>query len=299
MVVVPHNQNKDKALDIYNVRDGALIKRLVGHSNTVLSAIWCADGSKIISSDLGGNIKVWNVSTGGEILSIKGQKNADVRVHHATPTKAIGNSDSVLKVWDIVSGKELMSIMDYNKGITISSDGRYFAAGFKDYTMRVYPINGGEPVFTIGNKAKSDNDFEADGFTPLAFKDANTILASRNRTISDAGHRNIGELVTVDISSGKITTLQSPLRVSDAAYSADGKKIISTSMKPSLGNSATSALFIRILDAETGAIVSKIAMSTPNIWGIDVSSTENKIAAFCSTLVPKKFEYSVCFWEFE
>jgi len=290
MVVAPHYQNK--ALDIYNVMDGTLIKRLAGHSSTVLSAIWCADGSKIVSSDLGGTIKIWNTSTGGEILSIQGQKNTNTRVLAATQdgTNVVGFSDSVLKVWNIVNGKEQVSINGYEEGIAVSPDGQYFAAGFKD-SMRVYPINGGEPVFTIGEHSSKANAYTHDIFTPLAFKDNKTILASRSRTTTE--HQNIIGLVTVDIDSGEIVTLQNPLSVSQAAYSADGKKIISTS--------ASSVRFSRILDVKTGVIVSKIALRVPNLWGIifDVSPTENKIAALYTSLVSKKFEYSVCFWEFE
>ena len=264
LLVIPNG----KALEIYNVRDGTLVKTLAGHSKDVTAGTWSRDGAKIISGDEGGTVKIWDAAAGSEIRSIGGQK-GNVSALEATPdgTKFVGSSGNILKVWDIASGTELVSINDFalnnaeSISIPISPNGRYFAALFKD-SMRVYPINGGKPVFAI-ERGKIPY---IDVFAPLAFQDDNTLLAYRSG-------REVSGLAAVDISSGEVT-MKNPARFYRAVYSTGGERIIT------LGGG--SICFIRIVDAETGGPVTKLTPPLSNytsyIKAFDVSPAENTIA---------------------
>jgi len=266
MIVIPNQ----KSLEIYNVQNSGLINTLTGHSKTVQRAQWSADGTKIVSSDDNGTIKVWDASSGKEIISIAGKKSAQSLYITPDGSKIICNHGNTLKVWDITNGRELLSIENLiNKtglslmdrlgnfisgGIAISPDSQYFAAQFKEGT-RVYPVNGGEPILIRGS--------------PRVFKDNHTLLVDIEE-----------EAVLIDIRSGAITNKNLPVLGTGAVFSADNTKII------------TRSYGIRIIDAETGNIIAKFTNPRADIQTFAVSP-HNKIAAYSF------WDRIIYFWDFE
>ena len=62
----------DKTIGVWRVSSGELIKTLTGHSDSVLSVVFSADGEYLASGSSDKTIGVWRVSSGERIKTLKG-----------------------------------------------------------------------------------------------------------------------------------------------------------------------------------------------------------------------------------
>jgi len=272
MVVISNN----KSVEIYGVKSGALVKQLKGHAAMVRACTWSPDGTKIISGDGKGIIKIWDASSGAEIKSITGK--GYVSRLKVTPdgTKIIGNRVNgvspmqPITAWDINSGVELFSIKNNLRDavngreipFAVSRDGKYFAAMFETgkstqrRRMQVYSMDDQKQIYESENTVR-----------PLAFIDSNTLITYYNGT---------KELALLNIPSNTSTRIQQKDSfIQSADLSFDGKKIILF-----CGGARN---FVRIVDVGTGNtdLTFSIASSSnylPYILATAVSPVENKLA---------------------
>ncbi|MDR2716554.1 MAG: hypothetical protein LBB89_00615 [Treponema sp.] len=281
--------NYKNILYIYNVNDGMLVKTLTGHSKEVTTGLWSPDGTKIISGDQSGAIIIWDVSSGSEVRSIRGNKGpvsfAGLKI---TPdgAKILGNGGDILKIWDINDGSELfVSEKIYRWGansfFTLSPDGQYFAATFDDNTLRVYSINGGLPIFRIAGEKRTR-------YFPFEFIDGNTLIAVYCEPIRIYSNP---EQVSIDIKSNRTTKFESEYipRTNLSNYNYDGSKVFSQKTTVA-GNGIY--YFIQAADAKTGDTVSAFSSPRVDIISFDVSPVENKVAGFTHG------EGKIRFWDF-
>ncbi len=60
-----------------------------------------------------------------------------------------GSGDNTLKLWDLESGAELMTLAGHTSfvaAVALSSDGRRALSGSYDTTLKVWDVDAGEPV---------------------------------------------------------------------------------------------------------------------------------------------------------
>jgi len=233
MLLIPNK----KFIEIYNVTDGSLVKSLSGHSRNTMGGVWNQDGTKIVSGDEGGTIKIWDVISGREIKSISGKGRIDVLKLTNDGSYIIGNTGDTIKILDITSGIEVFSINKYFSWvplIALSPNSQYFSANFDDDgTTRVYPIKGGEPIFRIGDKRNR--------FYPLSFQDNDNLLVNK-----------AGQTIGVDlININSKTSIQKYSRtVPNIIYSSDRK--IFFSWVGTMGGGSGLYSYVQMVDTQTG-----------------------------------------------
>ncbi len=89
-------------------REGKLLK---GHEDTVSSVVFSPDGQQVISGDRGGVIKVWEVATGKEKLSLKKQAGGVGKLAVSPDGRRLvaALGDKSVRVWDFGTGKEVLT----------------------------------------------------------------------------------------------------------------------------------------------------------------------------------------------
>jgi WD40 repeat protein len=61
---------------VWDVKTGAEVLTLKGHTGFVISASWSPDGSRLVTGSEDQTAKVWDAKTGAEVLTLKGHINA-------------------------------------------------------------------------------------------------------------------------------------------------------------------------------------------------------------------------------
>ena len=268
-----------KAVNIYDANDGTL-KKTLEHSSDITVAIWSPDGTKIISTEKNGMIKIWDTESGNLIKSINANKGYIIIEISPDGTKLLGNSGNDLKIWDINSGAELVSVEKLYKFFGVSSfafspDGQYFAATFADETTRVYSINGGAPIFSISDKKIK--------YLVTEFVDNNTLIAVMYR-----GLLSEPKDASIDISSNKVTELKSEY-IPKRNYSFDNNKTVSVITFD--GGGGDTYTFLHVKDIKSGKIEKSFTTPQVDIVDIDVSPVKNELITFSS-------DGKIRFWDF-
>jgi WD40 repeat protein len=87
---------------VWDAKSGAELLTFKGHTGEVQSALFSADGSRIITASYDGTAKVWDTKTGAELLTLKGHTDKLISVSlSADGSRIITTSwDKTAKVWD-------------------------------------------------------------------------------------------------------------------------------------------------------------------------------------------------------
>jgi hypothetical protein len=111
-----------------------------GHTDVISSVAISADGTRIVSGSLDRTVKVWDVQSGKDILTLKGHTGNVFSVAISPDGKRIvsGGADSVrgkpgeVKVWDAQSGRDTLALKDHTGtvlSVAFSADGRRIVSG--------------------------------------------------------------------------------------------------------------------------------------------------------------------------
>jgi len=122
-----------------------MLPPLQGHGDWIRSVAFSPDGSKIISGSDDKTIRVWDASTGVEILPPLRGHDSDINSVAFSPdgSKIIsGSDDRTIRVWDVSTGVEMLLPLpghedDYVSPVTILLDGSEIVSEFDDETVQV------------------------------------------------------------------------------------------------------------------------------------------------------------------
>ncbi|KAJ3516605.1 hypothetical protein NMY22_g14167 [Coprinellus aureogranulatus] len=189
----------------------------------VLSLAVSPDGSRLISGDDDGMVRMWNAQSGEPIWGNIAGHSEDVNSVAFSPdgSKVIsGSDDSTICVWDAKSGQPLGISMEQHGGpvysVAFSPDGSKIVSGSGDKTIRIWDALTGK---ALGDPIKGHTEAVCSvAFSPDELR---IISGSNDNTIRVWDARN-GKLV--------LGPLQGHTRaVLSVAVSPDGSKIVSGS----------------------------------------------------------------------
>jgi WD40 repeat protein/serine/threonine protein kinase len=225
----------DHTVKLYDVLSGQETLTLRGHTFPVGAVAFSPDGHRLGSMGTDGTVKVWDVSSGQQTLTFQGHVPSITGIFgaycvafspdgrriastapHFIPGK--GASDSLVKVWDAASGREILILSGHTARVdkvAYSPDGRRIASASHDGTVRFWDATSGQEVSTLrGHTGKRllSVAFRPDGRRIASASDDQTVkvwdTTTGQETLTLRGHTGW---------------------VAGAVFSPDGRRIASAS----------------------------------------------------------------------
>jgi thiol-disulfide isomerase/thioredoxin len=175
------------------------------------------DGKRIVSGGgtLDNTVKVWDASSGREILTFRGHSKFVHSVAFSPEGKRIvsASSDGTVKVWDAASGQETLTFKRHSGGaicLAFSPNGARIASGSTDKTVKIWDATSGQETLTLKRHSAP--------VTSVAF-------SPNGRQILSADEN--GDTKVWDAATGQENQplLEKMGLVESSAFSADGTRI--------------------------------------------------------------------------
>src|SRR5262249_28281455 len=92
---------------------------ILRHNSTIFSVVFSPDGKRLATGSSDGTVKLWDASTGQELLTLKGHSNAVGSVAFSPDGKrlATGSWDSTVKLWNAATGQEMLTLNGHSSGV--------------------------------------------------------------------------------------------------------------------------------------------------------------------------------------
>jgi WD40 repeat protein len=99
----------ERTVLIVEAGTGKVLRRLVGHTNWVTSAVFAHDGTRVLSGSDDGTARLWDLAAGKEVQLFRGHVNYVKSVALSADGKQAlsGGTDATVRLWDVGTGKEL------------------------------------------------------------------------------------------------------------------------------------------------------------------------------------------------
>ncbi len=163
-------------IKLWNATTGAVLRTLTEHRGNVFSVSFSSNGKIMASGSSDDTIKLWNTSTGDELLLNMTKHTEDVNSVDFSPdgtTLASGSDDSTIKLWNVVFEDEIPALRENDEdvlSIAFSPNGTILASGSADDSIRLWDVaNENVSHYLTGH---TDDVFS------VAFSPNGTILAS-------------------------------------------------------------------------------------------------------------------------
>jgi WD40 repeat protein len=148
---------------VWDAARGQELLTLTGHTSIVTSVCFSPDGTRLASGSGGGDqqkqqfsgeVKVWDVGTGKEVLTLKGHTEWFCGLAWSPDGSRLASAsyDQTVKVWDVERGQELLTLKGHTAPVWIvcfSPDGTRLASASHDCTVKVWDAKSGQEVFTL------------------------------------------------------------------------------------------------------------------------------------------------------
>jgi WD40 repeat protein len=122
----------------------------------VRSVAFSPDGELLAVGFLHGGVKMWEVDSGLNTLSLEGHM-ASVNSVAFSPDNqwlASGSRDKTIKLWDAESGRNVHTLHGHEgevRAVAFSPDGSWLVSGSHDYTVRLWRVVTGREVQILGH----------------------------------------------------------------------------------------------------------------------------------------------------
>jgi WD40 repeat protein/mono/diheme cytochrome c family protein len=99
----------DRTIFLADASTGKVIRTFAGHTASVVTAMFSADGKRILSGSDDGTLRLWDAEKGTEIRSFTGHEAGVKSVGLSADGKSAlsGSSDTTVRLWDVETGQVL------------------------------------------------------------------------------------------------------------------------------------------------------------------------------------------------
>jgi WD40 repeat protein/uncharacterized caspase-like protein len=116
-----------------------------GHTDSVNSVAISSNGKTLVSGSSDKSIKVWDLSSGKLVRSLRGHTDDVNSVCFSTDGKTIasGSRDKSIKIWDLESGKQIFALTGHRDSVTSVAffpDGKTLASGSWDKSIKIWDL---------------------------------------------------------------------------------------------------------------------------------------------------------------
>jgi WD40 repeat protein len=259
----------ESVIRLWDVSSGRQLSPLEGHGEAVPSVAFSPRGRLLASASSDGSVKLWDVDAGRAVRSIRDEFNIFTAVAFSADGSVLatgfsgmsrvlnGRSDTsgvTLKLWDVVTGRELHALRGspFVKSIAFSGDGRVVACGGMFTHVDLWGVQAGE---NLGALSGVSNIFREFALSPdgraLAVVAGSTYSPPPLPADGEAVSRAVGEgtLKVWDLISGELRYTLGGLggAVGEVIFSREGK-YLAAAVGPELHVwEATTGLHVRTL----------------------------------------------------
>jgi WD40 repeat protein/basic membrane lipoprotein Med (substrate-binding protein (PBP1-ABC) superfamily) len=236
---------------------------LRGQTDRVWSVAFSPNGDQIATASDDGTARVWDASTGKELLCLP--TNA-TRGHHGMAFRPDGKqlataSDiRTAKVWDAITGQELLTLRGHTNwisGVAFSPDGKRLATSSVDGTAKVWDATTGQEQLSLRGHALEvwDVAFSPDG--------------KRLVTASQDGKAKVWDATTGNL---LLTFSGHTAAVDSLSFSPDGSRLATSGVDRG----------VKIWDSNTGQELLTLRGHTGEIWDVAFSPDGKRLASASS-----------------
>jgi WD40 repeat protein len=191
------------------------------HGGAVLALAYDPKEVWIASGTADGVARLWNVSTGEIIHTLKGHLGGvtSLAVNSDGSLLATASQDMTVKLWNPAKEEELHTLVGHTgpvTGVVFSPDGRWLASASQDKTIKIWSVSSGELLRTLVGHTLAVNS--------IALSPNGQVLASAsNDTTIKLWEPSTGNLLHTLSGQNSI--------VLSVAFSPDGKLLASTGIQ--------------------------------------------------------------------
>ena len=159
------------------------------YQNTSLTLAFTSDGQTLISGEITGDLRLWQLAGGTEPVNLDGFSDEiyDLELSPDGKQLAVAERNGTVNLWDLTTKAKVSNFnIDWGmpKSVAINPDGSLIAVGTADGPIVVFNIDNGETQFTLGQDMSSLFKL-GDIFTRWEVSDSNSGWANR-------GHLGLG-----------------------------------------------------------------------------------------------------------
>jgi WD40 repeat protein len=148
-------------VSLRNMKNGAELVALRGHSAPVNRVRFSHDCAKIATASADETARIWDANTGKELVVLRGHKFQVHSAQFSTDDRKIvtGGDDKTARVWDVATGQELVALRGHKLSVAyaeFSGDGKWIVtaagpAGDKsgDETARIWDAETGAEIIAF------------------------------------------------------------------------------------------------------------------------------------------------------
>lgn len=177
---------QDNTIRLWDTAQGIETQRWYVHQNTITSAVWSPDNTRLLTSSLDSSLCLWTPSADTNLTPWKRLRQPITSAAWSPDgsTIAAGCVDGSLALLQVASGKQVLTIKAHKGDITClawSPDGRAIATGSADKLVYVWDAVSGKRVSKLDRHSDTVlvalwHPNNTDLFTSSAGKDNNSIL---------------------------------------------------------------------------------------------------------------------------
>jgi hypothetical protein len=160
-----------------------------GHEKWVRSVSYSPDGLRIVSGSWDTTVRVWDASSGAQLLCLRGHEREVSSVSYSSDGLRIvsGSGDKTVRVWDAASGAQLLCLRGHEKwvrSVSYSPDGLRIVSGSDDNTVRVWDASSGAQLLCLRGHERevSSVSYSSDGLRIVSGSWDNTVRVWDQRT---------------------------------------------------------------------------------------------------------------------
>lgn len=208
--------NRGDGADIFNAHTGQLLVHLQ-HPRGLYSLAFHSNSSILLTACADNTARLWSVPTGTPLGTLAGHTD---RVFHAAfspdgETILTTSADRTARLWNAHTRSSILTLQGHTDEVrhgAFSPDGKQVVTSSRDDTARLWNAGTGAQIATLAGHTADVTNAE---FSP----DGNRIVTTGDQT---ARVWSVGR-------NGRVLELQHPGSVGMAAFSSDGKRLLTSS----------------------------------------------------------------------